>query len=29
MKRRLTTALVLAIPDTTKMFKVPCDASYQ
>ena len=29
MKRRLTTALVLAIPDTTKMFEVYCDASYQ
>jgi len=29
MKRRLTTAPILAIPDTTKMFEVYCDASYQ
>jgi len=29
MKRRLTTAPVLAIPDTTKMFEVYSDASYQ
>ena len=29
MKRRLTTAPVLAIPNTAKMFKVYCDASYQ
>jgi len=29
MKKRLTTALVLAIPDTTKTFEVYCDASYQ
>jgi len=29
MKRRLTTAPVLAISDTTKMFEVYCDASYQ
>jgi len=29
MKRRLTTAPVLVIPDTTKMFEVYCDASYQ
>jgi len=29
MKRRLTAAPVLAIPDTTKMFEVYCDASYQ
>ena len=29
MKRRLTTAPVLAIPDTTKIFKVYYDASYQ
>ena len=28
MKRRLTTAQVLAIPDTTKTFEVYCDASY-
>ena len=29
MKRRLTTTLVLPIPDTTKTFEVYCDASYQ
>ena len=29
MKRRLTTAPMLAIPDTTKMFEMYCDASYQ
>jgi len=29
MKRRLTIAPILAIPDTTKMFEVYCDASYQ
>ena len=29
MKRRLTTAPILAILDTTKMFEVYCDASYQ
>jgi len=29
MKRRLTTAPILVIPDTTKMFEVYCDASYQ
>jgi len=29
MKRRLTIAPVLAIPDTTKTFEVYCDASYQ
>jgi len=29
MKRRLTTAPVLAIPDTAKMLEVYCDASYQ
>jgi len=29
MKRRLTTAPILAIPDTTKTFEVYCDASYQ
>jgi len=29
MKRRLTTAPVLAIPDTTKIFEVYCYASYQ
>jgi len=29
MKRRLTIALVLAIPYTTKTFKVYYDASYQ
>ena len=29
MKRRLTTAPILAIPNTTKMFEVYCDASYQ
>jgi len=29
MKKRLTTALVLAIPDTSKRFEVYCDASYQ
>ena len=29
MKRRLTTTPVLVIPDTTKMFEVYCDASYQ
>jgi len=29
MKRRLTTAPILAIPDTAKMFEVYCDASYQ
>jgi len=29
MKRRLTTAPILAIPDTTKIFEVYCDASYQ
>ncbi|XP_027915650.1 uncharacterized protein LOC114175090 [Vigna unguiculata] len=28
MKRRLTTAPILAIPDTTKTFEVYCDASY-
>jgi len=28
MKRRLTTAPVLAIPDTTKMFEVYRNASY-
>ena len=28
MKRRLTTVPILAIPDTTKMFEVYCDASY-
>ena len=29
MKRRLTTAPILVIPDTTKTFEVYCDASYQ
>ena len=29
MKRRLTTAPILAIPDTTKIFEVYYDASYQ
>jgi len=29
IKRRLTIALVLAILDTTKIFEVHCDASYQ
>ena len=29
MKRRLTTTLVLAIPNTSKKFEVYCDASYQ
>jgi len=29
MKIRLTTSLVLAIPDTAKTFEVYCDASYQ
>jgi len=29
MKRRFTTAPILAIPDTTKMFEVYCYASYQ
>ncbi|XP_027905764.1 uncharacterized protein LOC114165313 [Vigna unguiculata] len=29
MKKRLTTAPILAIPDTTKTFEVYCDASYQ
>jgi len=29
MKRRLTTAPILAIPDTAKTFEVYCDASYQ
>jgi len=29
MKRRLTTAPVLVIPDLNKMFEVYCDASYQ
>ena len=29
MKRRLTTAPVLVIPDPTKMFEVYCDASYE
>jgi len=29
MKRRLTTAPILIIPDTSKMFEVYCDASYQ
>ena len=29
MKKRLTTAPVLAIPDTTNMFEVYCDALYQ
>ncbi|XP_027933807.1 uncharacterized protein LOC114189438 [Vigna unguiculata] len=29
MKRRLTTAPILAIPDTTNIFEVYCDASYQ
>ena len=29
MKRRLTTASVLAIPNTTKMFEVYYDTSYQ
>ena len=29
MKKRLTIATILAIPDTTKTFEVYCDASYQ
>jgi len=29
MKKRLITAPVLAIPDTTQAFEVYCDASYQ
>jgi len=29
MKKRLTTAPILAIPNTTKTFQVYCDASYQ
>jgi len=29
VKRRLTTAQVLVIPDTSKKFEVYCDASYQ
>jgi len=29
MKKRLTTAPILEIPDTTKTFEVYCDASYQ
>jgi len=29
MKRRLTTAPILVIPDTTKTFEVYCDASYK
>jgi len=29
MKRRLTTAPILIILDTSKMFEVYCDASYQ
>jgi len=29
MKRRLTTSPMLVILDTTKMFEVYCDASYQ
>jgi len=29
MKKRLTTAPVLAIPDIAKAFQVYCDASYQ
>ena len=29
MKRRLTTTLILIIPDTSKKFEVYCDASYQ
>jgi len=29
MKRRLTTAPILVIPETTKIFEVYCDASYQ
>jgi len=29
MKRRLTTAPILAIPDTAKRFEMYCDASYQ
>jgi len=29
MKRRLTIAPILAIPDTSKIFEVYCDASYQ
>jgi len=29
MKRRLTTASILVIPDTAKTFEVYCDASYQ